>query len=132
MAEMMLSPELVELRGALAKIRAGRPCEIDPIRMLELFELFRDARQTYGADMAAAIATPGRATRRPLLMAGSYTANRRIISHRLPRATCFYTGRWCILRLRLLAQQRLQRPSALMFFRPGLFARSQSSNCDRQ
>ena len=57
MAEMMLSPELVELRDALAKIRAGRRCEIDPIRMPELFELFRDARQTYWAAMAAAIAT---------------------------------------------------------------------------
>jgi hypothetical protein len=57
MAEMMLSPELVELRDALAKIRAGRRCEIDLIRMLELSELFRDARQTYWAAMAAAIAT---------------------------------------------------------------------------
>ena len=57
MAEMRLRPELVELRDALAKIRAGRRCEIDAIRMLELFELFRDARQQYWASMAAAIAT---------------------------------------------------------------------------
>ncbi len=56
MAEMMLRPELLELRDALAKIRAGRRCEI-PIRMLELSELFRDARQTYWAAMAVAIAS---------------------------------------------------------------------------
>jgi len=49
MPEMMLSPELVELRDALAKIRAGRRCEINAIRMLELSELFRDAQQTYWA-----------------------------------------------------------------------------------
>jgi len=36
MAEMMLSPELVELRDALAKIRAGRRCEIDANRMRSL------------------------------------------------------------------------------------------------
>jgi hypothetical protein len=37
----------MELRDALAKLRAGRRCEIDAIRMLELSELFRDAQQTY-------------------------------------------------------------------------------------
>ena len=54
MAERMLSPELVKLRDALAKIHARQETEIAPIRMLELFELFRDARQTY---WAAAIVT---------------------------------------------------------------------------
>ena len=57
MPEMMLSPELVQLRDALAKIRAGRRCEINAIRMLEFSELFRDAQQTYWAAMATAIAT---------------------------------------------------------------------------
>ena len=52
-----LRPELVELRDAVAKLRAGRRCDIDIIRMLELFEGFRDARQDYWAAMAAAIAT---------------------------------------------------------------------------
>ena len=51
------SPEILELLAAMAKLRAGRRCEIDAIRMLELFELFQDAGQQYWAGMAAQIAT---------------------------------------------------------------------------
>jgi len=47
----------VSLGGRVCRVLAGRRCEIDTIRMLELSELFRDARQTYWAAMAAAIAT---------------------------------------------------------------------------
>ena len=55
--ERELSPELMELREALLKLRAGRQCDIDVIRLLELYERFHDNRQDYWATMAAAIAT---------------------------------------------------------------------------
>jgi hypothetical protein len=51
-----LSPQLAELLDALSKLRAGRRCDIDVIRLLELYERFHDARQDYWAVMAAAIA----------------------------------------------------------------------------
>ena len=51
------SPEVVDLLDALAKLSAGRRFEVDAIRMLELYELFRDAGQVYWAAMAARIAT---------------------------------------------------------------------------
>ena len=38
--ERELSPELMELREALLKLRAGRQCDIDVIRLLELYERF--------------------------------------------------------------------------------------------
>src|SRR5437762_12787192 len=40
--ERELSPELMELREALLKLRAGRQCDIDVIRLLELYERFHD------------------------------------------------------------------------------------------
>ena len=52
-----LSREILELRDAMLKLRAGRPGEIDVIRMLELYEWFHETRQNYWAAMAAAIAT---------------------------------------------------------------------------
>ena len=55
--EREFSPELMELREALLKLRAGRHCEIDIIRLLELFERLHDKRQDYWATIAAAIAT---------------------------------------------------------------------------
>ena len=55
--ERELSSELMELREALLKLRAGRQCDIDVIRLLELYERFHDNRQDYWATMAAAIAT---------------------------------------------------------------------------
>jgi hypothetical protein len=53
----VLTPELAELREALLKLGTGRRCDIDVIRLLELYERFHDARQDYWAVMAAAIAT---------------------------------------------------------------------------
>jgi hypothetical protein len=55
--ERELGPELMELREALLKLRAGRRCEIDVVRFLELYAYFLDTHQTYWASMAAAIAT---------------------------------------------------------------------------
>ena len=46
-----------ELHDALEKLRRGQHEEIDPIRMLELFEWLTAAHQGYWAAMAAQIAT---------------------------------------------------------------------------
>ena len=47
-----VASEVLELVDALAKFRAGRRSDVDPIRMLELYEWFCDSHQEYWAAMA--------------------------------------------------------------------------------